>query len=149
MDTTPKLTPLLVVRDAASAIAFYVQALGAKEISRYLHPTKNTISHADLVLGGAAFSVTEEARAWNSDAPPSLGGSPVVLQLRVDDVKTIFEAMCRAGATVIFPLQEFAGDRLGRVRDPFGHLWLLSERIEDLSDEELVRRRNAFKPTAS
>lgn len=149
MDTNPKLTPLLVVRDAASAIAFYVQALGAKEISRYLHPTKNTISHADLVLGGAAFSVTEEAPAWNSDAPPSLGGSPVVLQLRVDDVKTTFETMCRAGASVIFPLQEFAGDRVGRLRDPFGHLWLLSERIEDLSDEELVRRRNAFKPTAS
>jgi len=56
--------------------------------------------------------------------------------------------MCRAGAIVIFPLQEFAGDRLGRVRDPFGHLWLLSERIEDLSDEETARRRNAFKPIA-
>lgn len=148
MDTNPKLTPLLVVRDAASAIAFYVQAFGAKEISRYLHPTKNTISHADLVLGGAAFSVTEEARAWNSDAPPSLGGSPVVLQLRVDDVKTIFETMCRAGAIVIFPLQEFAGDRMGRLRDPFGHLWLLSERIEELSDEETASRRNAFKPIA-
>jgi len=149
METTPKLTPLLVVRDAASAIAFYVQALGAKEISRYLHPANNTISHADLVLGAAAFSVTEEAPAWNSDAPPSLGGSPVVLQLRVDDVKTTFESMCRAGAIVIFPLQEFAGHRMGRVRDPFGHLWLLSERIEDLSEEELVKRRNAFKPPAT
>ena len=149
MDTNPKLTPLLVVRDAASAIAFYVQALGAKEISRYLHPTKNTISHADLVLGGAPFAVTEEARAWNSDAPPSLGGSPVVLQLRVDDVGTVFQAMCRAGATVVFPLQEFAGDRLGRLRDPFGHLWILSERLDDLSDEEVARRRSAFKPVAS
>ena len=148
MDTTPKLTPLLVVRDAASAIAFYVQALGAKEISRYLHPTKNTISHADLVLGEATFSVTEEARAWNSDASPSLGGSPVVLQLRVGDIGTVFETMCRAGATVVFPLQDFAGNRMGRLRDPFGHLWILSERIEDLSDEEIVRRRSAFKPSA-
>ena len=146
---TLKLTPLLVVRDAASAIAFYVQALRAKEMSRYLHPTKNTISHADLVLGGANLSVTEEARAWNSDAPPSLGGSPVVLQLRVDDVEAVFERMCRAGATVIFPLQEFAGDRLGRVRDPFGHLWILSERLEDLTDEEIAERRRAFKPAAS
>jgi PhnB protein len=56
--------------------------------------------------------------------------------------------MCRAGATVIFPLQELAGDRMGRVRDPFGHLWILSERIEDLSDGEKVRRRSAFKPVA-
>ena len=149
METTPKLTPLLVVRDAAAAIAFYVQALGAKELSRYLHPAKNTISHADLVLGGATFSVTEEARAWNSDAPPSLGGSPVVLQLRVDDVEAVFEAMCRAGASVIFPLQEFAGDRLGRLRDPFGHLWILAQRLEDLPPEEMVKRRSAFKPAAS
>jgi PhnB protein len=149
MDTNPKLTPLLVVRDAASAIAFYMQALGAKEVSRYLHPTKNTISHADLVLGGAPFALTEEARAWNSDAPPSLGGSPVVLQLRVDDVETVFQTMCRAGATVIFPLQEFAGDRMGRVRDPFGHLWILSERLDALSDEEVASRRGAFKPVAS
>ena len=148
MDTTPKLTPLLVVRDAASAVAFYVQALGAKEISPYLHPTKNTISHADLVLGEATFSVTEEARAWNSDAPPSLGGSPVVLQLCVGDVEAVFETMCRAGATVVFPLQDFAGSLMGRLRDPFGHLWILSKRLEDLSDEEIVRRRSVFNPAA-
>jgi PhnB protein len=147
METTPKLAPLLIVRDAARAIAFYVQALGAKELRRYLHPTKNTISHADLILGTTTtFSVTEEARAWNSDAPPSLGGSPVVLQLHVAEVDAIFEAMCRAGAEVIFPLQEFAGDRLGRLRDPFGHLWILSQCIEELSDEERGRRRNTFKP---
>jgi PhnB protein len=149
METTPTLTPLLIVRDAASAIAFYLQTLGAKEIRRYLHPTKNTISHADLVLGSASFSITEEARAWNSDAPPTLGGSPVVLQLHVDDVDTVFEAMCRAGATVIFPLQEFAGERMGRVRDPFGHLWIVSQRIENLSVEEVKRRRQGWKPLSS
>jgi PhnB protein len=131
MEITPKLTPLLVVRDATRAITFYVQGLGAKEIARYLHPTKNTISHADLTVGDATFSVTEESRAWNSDAPPSLGGSPVVLQLRVGDVDAVFGEMSRAGATVVFPLQEFAGERMCRVRDPFGHLWLLSQRLND------------------
>ena len=123
--THPKLTPLLIVRDAASALAFYAEALGAKERGRYLHPAQNTISHADLTMGEASFAVTEEARAWNSDAPPSLGGSPVVLQLHVADVDAVFEAMCQAGATVVFPLQLFAGERMGRLRDPFGHLWLL------------------------
>jgi PhnB protein len=149
METTPKLTPLLVVRDAASAIAFYIQTLGAKEIARYLHPTKNTISHADLAMGDAVFSVTEEARAWNSDAPLSLGGSPVILQLKVREVDAVFEAMCRAGAVVVFPLQEFAGERMGRVRDSFGHLWILRERIENLSVEEIRRRRDAWTPGSS
>jgi carboxymethylenebutenolidase len=81
-----RLVPLLVVRDAARALDFYAEALGASEVVRFVHKKLGTISHADLAIGGALFSVTEEARAWNCDAPPTLGGSPVVLQLFVDDV---------------------------------------------------------------
>lgn len=121
----PTLVPLLVVRDAGRAVDFYVDSLGAKQLRLYLHPTTKAISHVDLAIQGATFSITEEARAWNSDAPPSLGGSPVVLQLYVREVDALFERMCSAGATIVFPLQEFAGERMGRVRDPFGHLWLL------------------------
>ena len=135
MNTTPNLVPLLVVRDAARAIDFYVQALGAKELVRYTHPARGTISHADLdIADGATISVTEEARQWNSDSPPTLGGSPVVLQLQLRDVDATFETMCRLGAAVIFPLQEFAGERMGRVRDPFGHIWLLRQRPHQLSE---------------
>jgi hypothetical protein len=63
------------------AVDFYVDNLGAKQLRLYLHPTTKAISHVDLTIDGATFSITEEARAWNSDAPPSLGGSPVILQL--------------------------------------------------------------------
>ncbi len=101
--TSPGLTPLLIVRDAARAIDFYVRALGAIATARHLDPRTGTISHVDLSLGHLAFSLTEEARAWNSDAPPSLGGSPVVLQLHVVDVETVFERMRCAGAAVVFP----------------------------------------------
>ena len=141
----PKLVPLIVVRDAARAINFYVQALGAREVVRYLDKGGSSISHADLAIGGSGFSVTEEARGWNSDAPPSLGGSPVVLQLQVEDVEASFERMLRAGATVVFPLVEFCGERMGRVRDPFGHLWIVSQRIEELSPEEVQRRRDSWQ----
>ena len=144
MEAQPKLVPLLVVRGAARAIDFYVQAMGAKETTRHVHEARGTVSHADLALGDAVFSVTEEARAWNSDAPESLGGSPVVLQLRTDDVDALFARVCAADATVVFPLQDFCGERMGRVRDPFGHLWILVQRIEDLSPEEIQRRRKAF-----
>lgn len=140
----PKLIPLLVVQDAVRAIEFYVRALSAKEIVRYVNARRGTLSHADLAVGDATLSVTEEARAWNSDAPPSLGGSPVVLQLQVENVDAVFERMCGAGATVVFPLMEFCGERIGRVRDPFGHLWILSQRIEALSVEETQRRRDAW-----
>jgi PhnB protein len=144
-----KLVPLLVVREAARAIDFYVQALGAREVVRYTNPKHGAVSHADLVVGDATFSVTEEARAWNSDSPPSLGGSPVVLQVQVDDVDGLFQRMCRAGAVVVFRLQEFCGERMVRVRDPFGHLWLLSQELEDLTPEEIQRRRDAWTPDSS
>src|SRR5262245_16503035 len=81
----PPLCPLLVVRGAARAIDCYQRALGARLLARYQHGSERRISHADLELGGARFSLTEELRAWNSDAPVSLGGSPVVLQLGVTD----------------------------------------------------------------
>jgi PhnB protein len=142
----PKLTPLLVVRNVPRAIEFYVEALGAKETVRYMNKRQGTVSHADLALGDATFSVTEEARAWNSDAPPSLGGSPVVLQLQVEDVDALFERMRLAGADVVFPLVEFCGERMGRVRDPFGHIWILSQRVEELTPEEIQRRRDAWQP---
>jgi PhnB protein len=142
----PKLAPLLVVRDAAHAIDFYVAALGVREIARYMNKAHGTVSHADLAVGESVFSVTEEARAWNSDAPPSLGGSPVVLQLRVHDVDAAFERMLEAGAEVIFPLVEFSGERMARLRDPFGHIWLLIQRIEKLSPDEVQRRRDAWAP---
>jgi PhnB protein len=83
------LVPLLVVRDAASAIDFYMRALGARELVRFVNRQKGTVSHADLAIGEVVFSVTEEARAWNADAPPSLGGSPVALQLRVASVDAV------------------------------------------------------------
>lgn len=111
-DHVSQLIPLLVVRDAARAIDFYVEALGVREVVRFLDRSRSTVSHADLTISGAVFSVTEEARAWNSDAPPSLGGSPVVLQHHVEDVTAAFEKMRAAGATVVFPLVKFWGARM-------------------------------------
>jgi PhnB protein len=142
----PSLVPLLVVRGAAGAIDFYVRALGAREVVRYVNSRRGVVSHADLAIGDEALSVTEETRAWNSDAPPSLGGSPVVLQLRVENVDAAFETMCAAGATVVFPIVEFCGERMARLRDPYGHLWLLIQRIEELSPDEIQRRRDAWTP---
>jgi predicted kinase/uncharacterized glyoxalase superfamily protein PhnB len=142
MKTNPELAPLLVVQGATRAIDFYVGALGARVLARYEHGPERHVSHADLALSDALFAVTEEARAWNSDAPPSLGGSPVVLQLHVADAEAAVSAMLDAGATLVFPVQQLLGERMARVRDPFGHLWLLRQRLEELSVDEIQRRRD-------
>ena len=142
METDTELVPLLVVRGAAAAIDYYVRALGAEVLERYEHGPGRHVSHAELRGLGARFAVTEEARAWNSDAPPSLGGSPVVLQLSVTNAEALVAKMLEQGAMLVFPLQEFIGERMARVRDPFGHLWLVRQRVEALSTEEIQRQRD-------
>jgi predicted kinase/uncharacterized glyoxalase superfamily protein PhnB len=152
MQTKNGITPLLVVRGASQAIDFYEKALGAVVRSRFEHGNERRISHADLALGwGSAttddadvesFSLTEEARAWNSDAPVSLGGSPVVLQLSVADVDAALRSMCDEGASIVFPAQELFGERMARVRDPFGHIWILRQQLHALSQAEIQHERD-------
>ena len=105
-----------------------------QELAVYVNKLHDTISHADLAIGDARVT-------WFSvaDAPPSLGGSPVVLQLRVADVDA---ALGRALAEVVFPLQAFCGDRHGARPRPFRHLWALYQRLGVLSTENIQRRRD-------
>jgi hypothetical protein len=121
---------------------------------------------ADLAaaVGMAPWSFTRLFRAHTGESPQkgdpridlsslrcrptyALGGSPVVVQLQVEDVDVAFERMVAAGAVVVFPLVNFCGDRMGRLRDPFGHLWLISQRVEELSAGEVQRRRDVWSPT--
>lgn len=73
----------------------------------------------------------------------TLGGSPVGLTLYVKDVDARVSRAVAAGATVRRGVSdEFYGDRSGQITDPFGHVWTLSTRIEDVSNEEMTRRFN-------
>ena len=141
-----KLTPHLIVAGASAAIDFYVQAFGAKEVSRFADPNLGgRIVHAELAIGDLVLTLAEEARDWNNSAPGSLGGSPVVLTLEVDDVDAAGARMMRAGAKIVFPIaDQFYGKREGRLLDPFGHLWVLSQQREQLSHEEIQRRVDTF-----
>ena len=144
MEHLPDLVPLLVVRGAAEAIDFYATALGARELRRFAHGPERHISHAELAIGDGVVALTEEVPAFNSDAPPSLGGSPVVMQVEVTAVDEVVATMRKAGAEIVFDVVQLLGERMARVRDPFGHLWLLHQRIEVRSDEELQRERDAI-----
>jgi uncharacterized glyoxalase superfamily protein PhnB len=137
-----RLYPRLVVSDATRAIDFYRGALGAEEIERYTGPG-GRIVHALLRLGGAVLAVKDADEG--DSAPPSLGGTPVIMALDVTDADAVAEAMVRAGATVVYPVaDQHYGQRGGRLADPFGHLWMISQTIEDLTPEEVQRRTDAM-----
>jgi PhnB protein len=137
--STASIRPRLVVRDGAAAIDFYTSAIGAEELHRFADPSGRIVD-AELRVGDDVFSLTEEQDDVNL-SPTTLGGSPLLLTLTVDDADAVGAAMERAGAEVVFPIDDqFYGRREGRLRDPFGHLWIVGQVIESLTDEEIDAR---------
>jgi PhnB protein len=118
--------PRLVVIGADRAIEFYTTVFGAKEINRYTDESTGRIVHAELELAGVTLAVKDEG---DGDlAPPTLGGTPVVMALYVDDADAVGRRMEDHGASVIFPIADQPyGERAGRVADPFGHLWMIAQ----------------------
>lgn len=134
--------PRLVVSDAAGAIEFYRRAFGATEVDRYTEPG-GKIVHAELRIGHIVLALKDES---NGDpAPSSIGGSPVIMALQVTDADAVGTAMTAAGATVVYPIQDQPyGSRGGRLADPYGHLWMIDQELEQLSHEEMQRRTDAM-----
>jgi len=138
------LTPGLTVSDAAKAIEFYVHAFGAKEETRMPGPD-GRIMHAELRIGDSLFMIGEEMVDRNVRGPKTLGGSPVSLNLYVENADATFQLAVNAGAKPLQPVEMmFWGDRYGKIEDPYGHIWGLCTRIENLSPEEVQKRGNEW-----
>jgi PhnB protein len=138
------VAPYLIVSGAAEAIAFYKVAFGAEEIVR-LADQSGKVMHAELLIGNSRIMVADEFPDMAYRSPQSLGGSPVSLLLYVGDVDATFSKVVAAGAKETSPVtDQFDGDRRGTVTDPFGHVWLLATRMEDISKAELIRRFDAM-----
>lgn len=134
------LTAYLALSDASKAIAFYKSALGAREIYR-LTMENGKIGHAELQIGDARIMLSDEAPAWGSRSPRSVGGTPVGLCLYTENVDAVADRFVKAGGKCVRPLEnQFYGDRSGQFEDPEGHKWTLAQHIEDVSPEEMQRR---------
>jgi len=134
------ITPRLVVPDPDAAIAFYRAALEADLVARF-ELDDGSVTHAELAVDGASFSLTAEVAAWGLLSPASVGGSPTLVTLTVPDAPKLGEQMVEHGAVVIVPIEDRPYGRCeGRVQDPFGHLWILSHITQQLSDDEIRNR---------
>jgi PhnB protein len=122
---TGALRPRLVVDGASRAIDWYRDVLGAEEIERFEDPS-GKIVHAELAIGASRFTL-KDADEFDS-SPTTLGGSPVLLSLSVDDVDSLGERMVAAGGRVVFEIADHEDGRGGRIVDPFGHAWIILQR---------------------
>jgi PhnB protein len=133
------LTPHIVVDDAARAADWYARAFGARERGRVPLPDGKLMS-VEMSLGDSPVMLADEFPEMGVLGPRSVGGTSTVLTLRTDDVDALWARAVDAGADVLRPLaDQFWGERHGQVVDPFGHRWGLTQRVREVSDEQVVR----------
>jgi len=126
------------VQGADRASAFYRDAFGAEEISRIPTPDGRLMS-VELRLGDGALHIADEFPEMGVLAPPTIGGTPVVLSLAVADADAVLARAVAAGAEVRQPPQDmFWGDRHGQLDDPFGHRWNIAQHLRDVPHDEIV-----------
>ena len=135
----------LRVRDTAAAIAFYTQAFGAKELFRLTEPS-GRIGHAELELGPSVLMLSDAFPEYGIEAPPVGGATTYAsVHLHVDNADAVLDRAVSAGATLLMaPTDQFYGERSGKLRDPFGHEWLIGHSIEQVTPEEMQRRYTAL-----
>jgi PhnB protein len=119
--------PYLIVEGAAAAIDWYREVFGAEEIAR-MTGGAGRVAHAEVRIGPSSVFVADEHPHYESIVGPAqVGGTPVYLDIETDDVVALFERAIAAGATTIRePTDPSMSVQSAKVRDPFGHIWLIT-----------------------
>lgn len=134
------VTPYVVFKDSRKAITFYEKALGAKQNFIMEDPDGKKVMHAEIKIGSSALMLGDENPQQACKSAATLGASPVSFYVYVEDVDKAFEQALAAGCISDMPVQDmFWGDRIGSVKDPFGHSWSLATHTKDLTSEEIKR----------
>jgi len=137
------VTPYLILSGAGDAIAFYKKALGAEEVMRIGGPG-GKIGHAEIKIGNSRIMLADEHPELQALSPRTVGGSPVSIHLYVENVDAAIERAVAAGAKLVRPVaDQFYGDRVGGIEDPFGYRWFIATHKEDLTMDEIRRRAAA------
>jgi PhnB protein len=134
----------ICISGASAALDFYREAFGAKELMRLTEPD-GKIGHAEIQIGDAVLSISDEYPDYDALSPKTIGGSSVKIHLDVTDVDAFAERAINAGATLVRPIKDqFYGDRSGQIKDPFGYTWVVSTHLRDVPVEEMQKEVEKF-----
>lgn len=136
----PALIPYLTADNAAALIDFYKAAFGAEERYRLTDSARGTIGHAELLIAGQCFMVSDEFPGMNQ-SPKSLGGATTQFVLMVPNADAAYDQALAAGATSVRPPDDqFYGYRMALIQDPAGHQWMLQHEIERIAPDDMQKR---------
>lgn len=136
---TQTITAYICVRNAAAALTFYTAAFDAVEVSR-LVGDDGRVGHSEIIIGSSKLMVADEYPEIDVVGPETRGGPTCSFTIEVPDVDASFARAVAAGATIERPVaDQFHGNRMGWVRDPFGHRWTLSTPIAGFHHADYVK----------
>ncbi len=141
------ITPHLNVIGAAKFIDFLKAAFGAEEIHRAPGPG-GKLMHALVKIGDSMLMMADDFGTEFNMPPLAQGRLPLVISLYVPDADAAWAQAVAAGCEVVFPLgDQFWGDRYGQLKDPFGFVWSIASKIEDVTPEEMRERQAKLFPS--
>lgn len=129
------IIPNLCLENAAKAIEFYKKAFGATS-EECMKGEDGKVMHAEVKIGQGVIMLSDAFPEWNCH--PSKNAR---LFFYVPDVDKVVAQAVKAGCKIEQPVQDqFWGDRMGKVTDPFGVSWGVATHKEDLTPEQVKER---------
>lgn len=113
--------PFLTVGNGKKAVDFYIAAFGAIELKRYEMPGEKMSS--EIAIGNAEFYVGDQEPQNGNLSPGPDSNSSIRIILQSKNADELFERAIKFGATEICPMTTETDWRIGKLRDPFGHVW--------------------------
>jgi PhnB protein len=121
--------PHLYIPGGITDISFYKKAFGAVELLRF-NNDDGTVHVAELSFDGVLFHIHEEKTTAGQLSPDKINGTTALIGLFVQDVDAVMASAVNAGGIVVSPAQTYDyGYRQGEVKDPFGHIWLIEQKM--------------------
>ena len=142
--TEPTISVSLTVKDANSALKFYSEALGANELFRMPTPDGG-VAHAEFMIGNTRIYISDEAAEWHAFAMSEGTMASCLFSITTEDCDRSYFRALKAGAEALSePQNQFWGTRSALIKDPFGYRWSFSQKVEDVSPEEMEKRAQEY-----
>lgn len=135
----------LWVKDVDSALTFYAKALGAKVGPVMRGPGGKGVMHAEMRIGDTLIMLADEWPGIHERSPETAQATTASLYCYVANCDALFSRAVRAGGKEVMPMADmFWGDRMGKLQDPFGHVWSIATHKEDPTPKEVMKRQEQW-----
>ncbi len=133
-----QIVPKVVAPSADEALSFYSRAFGFEVTER--HTMGDAVVFSELQRGGVRLQVKD---ADTTD--PAGESDSLILTVQTDDAAALARQAVSSGAEVVFEVADQGyGMVQGRIRDPYGVQWIVSQVSEDLTPEQVQQRLDAM-----